>query len=97
AEVVGGRPRAGQRDPEHGVGAEALLLGGAVEDAERAVDPRLVEGVSPLQLGPDDLLDVLDGLADALSAVAPLVAVAQLERLAAPGRGSRRDGRPPLG
>ena len=93
----GGRgARDGERHAEDGVGAEPRLAVGAVEREERLVEAALIARVAPGDRGGDLLVDVADGAGDALAAERPL-AVAQLERLAAPGRRPRRHRRAPAG
>ena len=57
------------------------LGGGTVEFQHGHVDGALVKGVHTLDLGSDHLVDVLDGLQDALATVTALVTVTQLECL----------------
>src|SRR5260370_8860114 len=71
------------------------LVRRAVELEERLVDAGLLGGLQPLDLRGDRLLDGAHGLADALAAVALLVAVAQLDRLALAGAGAGRHRRAP--
>ena len=96
-EVVRGGAGAGERHAEDRVGAQRLLLGRAVELAERAVDQGLLGGVHALELGRDHALHVAHGLEHALAAEAPTVVVAELERLGAARRGARGHRRPALG
>ena len=85
---VGSGAGAGQGHAEHGVGAEAGLVRGAVELDEQLVYRGLVEGVQA-QHGLGDLgVDVLNGLADALAQVTALVAVAELAGLVNAGGGA---------
>ena len=72
---------AGQRNGEDGIGAEGGLVVGAVEIEHRLVDRRLVGGIDAGERREHLVVDVGDGLPDALAEVAALVAVAQLERL----------------
>jgi hypothetical protein len=74
--VVRRGPRDGERDAEDRVGAERRLVRRAVELEQRLIDGRLFRGLHPLDLGSDRLLDVPDGLARALPAVALCVAIA---------------------
>ena len=96
-EGVGGSAGAGQGDAEDGVGAQAGLVGGAVELDEHLVDGGLVEDVQA-QHGLGDLgVDVLNGAGHALAQVTALVAVAELAGLVhagggAGGNGSAADG-----
>ncbi len=94
AELVGRRLGDRQADAEDGVGAEAALVLGAVELVQHRVDRALRRGIEALEGGGDLTVDVADGLADALAAVA-LAAVAQLDRLVlAGGRAARHGGAP---
>ena len=85
--------RDGERDAEDRVRAEVRLLRRAVEVEHLLVDGALVARLVPDDLGEDPLLDVVDGLLDALAAVALRVAVAQFVRLERAGRRAGRDGR----
>ena len=87
----------GERHAEDRVGAQRLLLGRAVELAERAVDQGLLGRVHALDLGRDHALHVAHGLQHPLAAEAPPVVVAKLEGLGAARRGARRHRRAPLG
>jgi hypothetical protein len=73
-----GRRRLGdrERDAEHRVGAQARLVGGAVQLEQEPVDGGLVARVGPRERGPDLALDVLDRLEDALAQVGARIAVA---------------------
>jgi hypothetical protein len=89
---VGGR----QRDAEQGIRAEARLGLGAVEGNQSAVEGFLVPGRAEGEVCDrvrDLPVHVADGLSHALPAVAGLVPVAQLERLARSRRRARRHGR----
>ena len=82
--LVGGSGLAhGHGHAEDGVGAEVVLVLGAVEVEHDLVDLSLVDGVEVLadELGGDGLVDVLDGLEDALAVPFGLVLVAELEGL----------------
>ena len=73
----------GHGDAEDGVGAQAVLVVGAVQLEHEGIDLLLVDGV---QAGLDELwcdlgVDVGDGLVDALAVVDGLVLVAELEGL----------------
>ena len=76
------------RDGEDGVGSELALVGGAVEFAHDGIEFALVAGVHALEFGGDDLVDVVDGLENALADVTRLVAVAQFDGLVLAGGGS---------
>ena len=80
-EVVGSSVSHGERNAQDGVSAEFALSGGAVEFDHRHVDGALVKGIHTLNLGSDYLVDVLNGLEDALAAVTLLVAVTQFKSL----------------
>ncbi len=82
-----GRLRRGQRDAEDRVGAEAALVGGAVELDHLRVEPALVGRVEPCKRRGDLAVDVGDRLRDALAGPG-LAAVAQLDRLELAGRGA---------
>ena len=83
-----------ERGAQDGVGPQPLLRGGAVQVDQVAVDQRLVPGVHAAERPGDLPLDVLDRLGHPLAAVA-LAAVAQLQGLAAAGRGAGRHRRAP--
>ena len=91
AEALGRGLGGGEAGAEDGVGAEAALVGGAVERDQRVVDADLVGGGEPGQRVADRAVDRLDGAADALAAVAAGIAIAQLHRLVGAGRGAGRD------
>ena len=88
-----GRRRLGdrERDRQHRIGAEARLVGRAVQLDHRLVDLDLVEDVHAGDGVEDLALDIADGLEHALAAVAGLVAVAQFHRLMRAGRGAGGD------
>ena len=72
---------AGQRGTQDGVGAQAALVGGAVQLDEHLVDGHLVQHVGADQ-GLGDLgVHVLHGSLNALAVIAALVAVPQLAGL----------------
>ena len=85
AGVLGGGAGGGQRHGEQRVGAQAALVGRAVQLDHRAVDGHLVVRIVADQGLGDLLLDVLHGLQHALAQVAVLVAVAQLHGLVLAG------------
>ena len=89
--VFRGRLGDGQRYREHGVGAQPRLVVGAIEIDERLVDERLLARVEPDDGFADLGVDVLDRPEYALAAVPALVAIAQFDRFAAAGGGTRRD------
>ncbi len=78
----------GQRHAQDGVGAEPALVGRAVERDHGLVDVDLALGLETADRFEDLAVDRFDGLLHALAAVAPLVAVAQLDRLVDAGRGA---------
>ncbi len=94
-ERVGGGLCACQRDAQDRVGAQAALVLGTVEGDQKLVYDRLVVCLEPDDLGSDDLVDVADGVQDALAAVSAFVAVTKLDGLVGARRGARRHGRPP--
>ena len=83
------RARHRQGDAKNRVRAETALVRRPVELDHDAIDERLVTGVRALELLGDLSVDVRDGLAHALAAVALLVAVPQLQGLAGSRRGAR--------
>ena len=92
AGFFGGGLGHGQRDAQDGVGAQLALVFGAVQLDHAHVDADLVDGVHADQVFGDDVVDVVDGLEDALAEVALLVAVAQLHGLALAGGCAGRHG-----
>ena len=85
---VGGRMRRGERDAEDRVGAEARLVGGAIELDQGRVERGLVGDVGAHDLRGDLVEDVVDRLLHALAAVPRRIAVPQLQRLVLAGRRS---------
>ena len=84
--------RRGHRYGDRGVAAEAPLVRGAVELDQARVQARLVESIEPDQRRRDEPVHVGYCTRDVLAAER-LAAVAQVDRLAAAGRGaSRGDG-----
>src|SRR6266496_1272963 len=77
--------RRGERDAEDRVGSEARLVLRSVELDQRQVQGSLVFGVEPGTGAGDLPLDIADGVENALAAIRPLVAVAQLDGLELPG------------
>lgn len=73
----------GQADTKDGVGTELGLVGGSIEVNQELVDLGLVLDINVLldDSGANGLVDVLDGLKDALAAPLGLVAVAELASL----------------
>ena len=88
AALVGAGARDGQRHAEERVGAEARLVRRAVELEQRAVHGGLLRRLEAFDLGRDRLRHVAHRLAHALAAVAGVVVVAQLDRLARARRGA---------
>ena len=80
----------GQRHAQDGVGAEFGLVGGTVRGDQRGIDGALIEGIEAHDGVGALVVDVLDGLRDALAQIAALVAIAQLARLKGSGRSARR-------
>ena len=82
---LGGR----KRRTEDRIRAEAGLVLGAVERDESSVDRALVGRVEAEECRPDLVAHVPDRLADALAEILLRIAVAELDRLEAAGRGAR--------
>ncbi len=83
---------------QQGVGAEAALGGGAVQGDHLLVDGGLIVDRFHADQGATQFaVDVSDRFQHALAQIAALVAVAQLQRLAAAGGGARRHRRAALG
>ena len=80
----------GQRHAQDGVGTELGLVGGTVRGNQRGIDGALVEGVEAHDGVSALVVDMLDGLRNALAQVAALVAIAQLAGLKGAGRSTRR-------
>ena len=77
----------GHGDTEDGVGTELGLVGGAIKLVHEVVDGALVLDVKVLldEGGTEDIVDVGDGLEDALAAPLALVAVTELAGLVGAG------------
>ena len=75
----------GQRHAQDGVGTELGLVGGTVRGNQCGIDGALIEGVEAHDCVGALIIDVLDGLRDALAQVAALVAIAQLTCLKGAG------------
>ncbi len=88
---LGGGAGDGQRAAQDGVGAKVALVGGAVGGDHGLVAAALVGGVHAHQELGQLVVDVVDGLGDALAHVAVLVAVAQLNGLELAGGGAGGD------
>ena len=80
----------GQRHAQNGVGAELGLVGGTVRGDQRGIDGALIEGIEAHDGIGALVVDVLDGLRDALAQVAALVAIAQFACLKGASRSARR-------
>ena len=92
--LVGRGLRDRQGAAEDRVGAEAALVGRAVELDHRPVDHGLVGGLEADQHSGKLVLDIGDRLQDTLARERPGVAVTKLDRLEGAGAGARRDGGP---
>ena len=68
-------------DAENGIGAELRLVGRAVEFDHGLVDGDLIFGLHTHKGFIDRRVDALDGLLDALAAIAALVTITQLHGL----------------
>jgi len=94
AGLFGGSARHGHRHGQHGVGAQAALVLGAIQVDQGLVQKGLLGGIQA-QHGFADLgVDVFHRLEHALAQVTALVAVAQLNGFAAAGGRARRHGGP---
>ena len=80
----------GQRHAQDGVGAELGLVGRTVGGNQCGVNGTLVEGIEAHDGVGALVVDVLDGLRNALAQIAALVAVAQLASFESAGRSARR-------
>ena len=78
------------RHRQHGVGAEAALVFGAVQVDQGAVEEGLLVGVEAHDRFGDLGVDILAGLQHALAEVALHVAIAQFDRFARTGRRAGR-------
>ncbi len=89
------RPRAGKRDGQRRIGTEPAEIRRAVDLAQCLVDAALVDDIAAAERR----LDLVRDIGDRLQHTAPLekvgIAVAQLMRLVAPGRGAGGHARPP--
>ena len=93
AQGLGGGLGAGQGRAQDGVGAQALLVGGAVQIDEGLVDGDLIQDVHAHQALGNLGIHVRDGLLHALAQVAALVAVAELAGLIDAGGSAGGNGR----
>src|SRR5262249_32985847 len=73
------------------------LVRRAVEIDHGVIDVELIGSGHLQQMRSNDVIDILDGLEDALAEIAFLVAVAQLAGLVGAGAGARGDGGPANG
>jgi hypothetical protein len=89
-----GGVRGRERRAEDRVRAERVLVGGAVEIDQRAVDLALVERLEPDERLGDRSAHVRDRAEHALAPITLLFAVTELARLVLPRRGAARDRRP---
>ena len=80
----------GQRYAQNGVGAELGFVGRTVGGNQCGVNGTLIEGIEAHDGVGALVVDMLDGLRNALAQVATLVAVAQLTCLKGAGRSARR-------
>ena len=80
----------GQRHAQNGVGTELGLVGRTVGGNQCGVNGTLIEGIEAHDGVGALVVDVLDGLRNALAQVATLVAVAQFTCLKGAGRSARR-------
>jgi hypothetical protein len=94
AEEVGGGAGYGHGYAEQCVGAELGLVLGPVEVDHCSVDVHSFECVQAANLRGDGGVDVLDGLEDAFTEIALLVAVAEFHGLVLAGAGAGWDGCP---
>ena len=94
AKGVGRGLGAGQGDAQQGVGAQAGLVGGAVQLLEQAVDGHLVHGVQADEGFRDLAVDGGYGVFHALAQIAALVAVPQLAGLVNAGGSAGGHGGP---
>ena len=93
----GGRFRHGERHCQDGVGTQAGLVARAIEFDHGVVNARLAGGVPADERITEFAVHVAHGRHHALAAVVLEVVIAQFDRLAGAGRGSRRCGRMPTG
>ena len=78
---------------QDGVRAELTLVFGSVQLQQDFIQTGLIHHVHADDRRSDDIVDVVDGFPDALSAVALLVAVAQFHRFVDAGAGAGRNDR----
>jgi len=86
----GGSVRAGKRDTQHGIRAQAGLVRRTVQLAQQAIDLCLLRRGETMQAWGEAVAHMGDGATDALAAVASEIAVAQFNRLVPPRAGPRR-------
>ncbi len=80
-----------QRHAQDSVGTELALGGSAIEGKHLIVECALVEHIVTLECGSDYLVDIVNGLQDALATETALVTVAELECFVLTGAGARRN------
>jgi hypothetical protein len=85
AESIRGRLGHGQGGPENGVGPKTTLVGRPVGIDHQEIYLALLGGVHAHQCVTDGLVDMLDGLENALAPIGPS-AIAQLNRFERAGR-----------
>ena len=83
----------GHGDTQQGIGAELALVLRAIQRDQLGVQTLLVCRIETLQRLGDRRVDVADRLRHTLAAIARLVAITQLNRLARSGRGATGDRR----
>ena len=88
-----GSPCHGHADGQHGIGAQAGLVLGAVQVDQRAVQKSLLAGVQPQHSFRNFGVDVLHRLEHALAQIAGHVTVAQLDGFTRAGGRTRWHGR----
>ena len=88
-----GGPGNGHGHSQDRVGPELALVGRPVQFDHQAVDLALARGIKAHHARRDDLIDIRHRVANAFSAVALRIAVAELDRLVFTGRRSRWDRR----
>ena len=94
ARLFGGSAGHGHGHGQHGVGAQAALVLGAVEVDQGLVQERLLGGIQAQHGLGNFGVDVFHGLEHALAQVAALVAITHFNGFAAAGGGARRHSGP---
>jgi hypothetical protein len=92
AGLHGGGFSASERDTEDGVGTKTALVRSAVEFNHLLVDGALLFYIHAAELIVEDVVDIVDGLKDALAHVYGLIVVAKLAGFVDTGGGSGGDG-----